>query len=137
MNHRTGNSVRNAPAPLWVRILQGCGIGAGVILLLLILFALLLLKFDVSETVMNLLTTSAACVGALTAGFFCARLYTRQGLVCGISCGAVLFAVLYLISLLCGAPAFSVLLLVRVAAMLIFASSGGVLGVNAALKRKY
>lgn len=121
----------------YICLLQGCGIGLTVTFLLLMLFAFLLLYLQANTVVLNLLTTAAGAFGGLAAGFFTARFYRKNGLLCGVLCGLILFFVLYLIGFLLGGTAFSVMLLIRACVMLLLAGIGGIWGVNSALKRKY
>lgn len=74
----------------------------------------------------------SAAVGGFTAGYICGRYRRRYGLLGGIACGALLYALLTAIGIASlGAPADIKRLLLLVAA----GAVGGVVGVNSARPR--
>ena len=71
----------------------------------------------------------SAAVGGFTAGYICGRYRRRYGLLGGITCGALLYALLSAIGIVAlGAPAD----IKRLLLLTIAGAAGGVIGVNSA-----
>ena len=115
-------------------ILISCGIGLAVSVMLLFLVSALLRFINIPHALIDPAATAALCIGALAAGLVCAKLNREKGLICGLICAAVLFAVWYL----CGALIFGGEIgaagIFRLVFLLLCGAIGGVLGVNSKKK---
>jgi len=119
------------------KLLISFGVGTVVCMIILLIAAWVLLYRDASATVLKVISSGALCIGSFVSGFVYARLVRNKGLICGVVSGILMFGVYYIAGLLLGAAAFSVLVLVRLVLVVLFACSGGIVGVNTALKRKF
>ncbi len=99
------------------------------ILGMMLVLAGLLSVFSLPVWVARPASLAVGCVGALAAGFACARLNQKNGFFWGMGCAALLFLLLLVASVASGqAPGtFS---LVKLFSMLLCGAVGGSLGVN-------
>lgn len=105
------------------------------ILGMMLVLAGLLSVFSLPVWVARPASLAVGCVGALVAGFACARLNQKNGFFLGMGCAALLFLLLLVVSVASGqAPGtFS---LVKLFSMLLCGALGGSLGVNTSWFRK-
>ena len=111
-------------------VLIGCAAGAVATFLILLVFALVLTMKDMPSGAMTIMSSTAAGIGALVAGFCASKLYGKNGLFIGGISGLVLFAMVLLISMIISSSGFSVYSLFKLLIMVVFAAIGGVMGVN-------
>ena len=102
--------------------------GLGVMMLFICLFAALLVRRSLPQTLLAPFSTIAACLGCFSAAWLLARLRGENGLLCG----AIIFAADFL--LLCGwswingSQSIEGFALVRTLLMLASSGAGGYLG---------
>ncbi len=111
-------------------------IGAVATFIVLCAMALLLSVKDIPTTAISAMSSTAAGIGALVAGFAAAKLYKRRGAIIGAAAGAVLFIVIFIASLIITGAALSVSVLLRLVLMLLAAAVGGIIAVNMRGRRK-
>ena len=106
------------------------GIGAAVCVGTLLLLSLLLSVRSVPQAAINPMAIFAISLGALAAGFSCAKFMRRAGLAYGALCGGVFCLVVMLASFGISDNGFGLTALFKIAFMMLSAMLGGVLGVN-------
>ena len=104
--------------------------GLGVIFALILLFAYLITKIDLSDTIISVLTSAALCVGAYTGGLISAKKRRKNGLLMGILCGVFMFFIIFIISSFFAQTAAGFSGSSKLVMTLIFAAVGGVVGIN-------
>ena len=110
----------------------------GLILTMLSLFAAaaLCLATDMSESYSTLVAGICLGIGTMLSGFFSGKKIRSFGLVNGMICGLISYAIIFLFSLFLSENGFSAISLSHLLIALISSSIGGVLGVNSLQKRK-
>jgi putative membrane protein (TIGR04086 family) len=76
------------------------------------------------------------CAGALAAGFCCARIVRKNGMMCGFVSGAIFSLVLLILSFTVPGNSPGLGAFLKVAMALLSAMIGGVLGVNSKKRKK-
>ena len=117
----------------WMRpLLIGVLVGAAVCMLFLLLCAALLAAKDIPRAVIVPMAVTSAAIGSFAGGLVSARVAGVRGWLYGGLCGLILFV------LVLAAGGFALLrdmhasyLAVKLAAMLLAATLGGMVGVNA------
>ena len=111
-------------------------VGAVSTFIVLCAMALILSVKDIPTTAVSAMSSTAAGIGALAAGFAAAKLYKRRGAIIGAAAGAVLFIVIFIASLIITGTALSVSVLLRLVLMLLASTVGGIIAVNMRPRRK-
>lgn len=111
-------------------------VGAIISGILLFMLAFLLSIKDLPHAAIEPLALAAAIIGGIAAGFLCARLVRRRGLLLGALCGAGLFLILSIASFAVTQVVFDYGSLLKLAACVLSGAIGGVMGVNAKLYKK-
>lgn len=117
-------------------VLISVAIGALVCIGTLLLMSFVLSARSVPQALINPMAVSAISVGALAAGFCCAKLMRRAGLAYGALCGGVFCLVIMLASFGISDDGFGLTALFKVVFMMLSAMLGGVLGVNSRRTRR-
>lgn len=117
-------------------VLVSVAIGLLVCIGLLLLMSVILSTQNIPQSAVGPMAIFSISVGAFTAGFCCARVLRRGGLLFGAVCGAVMSAVVLLASLTIGDNGFGILAVLKIVFMTLSAMLGGVLGVNVRGRRK-
>ena len=117
-------------------VLTSVAIGAAICAGVLVLLSLLLSARSVPQSLISPMATFAISIGALTAGFCCAKIVRRAGLAYGALCGGVFCLVIMLASLGVVDNGFGLTALFKIVFMMICAMLGGVMGVNARSRRR-
>ncbi len=120
--------------PLLISIL--CG--AAMIAALLSLAAFVLLKVgQIGASVTGSIVVVICAASAIFAGAVAGRLFRKNGLIIGSMIGALLYFLLFVVSVSCGAfPLFTAAAVTRFAVMVIGGALGGLLSVNQRRKAK-
>lgn len=114
--------------------LFGVALGAAVCAAFLFLFALLFVAVkSIPQPMIQWLAILCAAFGALAAGYAATRIYGSKGLIIGSSAAMLLFLMLTLIAFIISRDKFTYITLIRLLAMTLSGSIGGVLAAN---KRK-
>ncbi|MCI5911401.1 MAG: TIGR04086 family membrane protein [Oscillospiraceae bacterium] len=109
-----------------------CSVAAGIAVtaLLIAVFSLFMSSFDIDESVQNIAAAFAVCAGSFTAGFTLARIRRRNGFIAGLLCGAVIYSIVFFVSVFFFGFIASIGLFGRFIMILLFGAFGGVVGVN-------
>ena len=111
-------------------------LGAACIAVLLLLFSIVMVTNDVPAFAIDICTSVSLGLGTLLAGYLAARILRSNGIVVGAVTAAVLFAVLFFISLIFVYRAITIVMLTKFAICLICGIIGGILGVNHKSKKR-
>ena len=90
--HPTGKHLPHPVKPVLLCSL----IGAAAVALLLAGFSFLLTLQDLPHSAVEPLALLAGGAGCLLAGFLCAKLHGRSGLLTGAACGVMVFGIIFL-----------------------------------------
>ena len=124
-----------APLLCCVALVTGL-IGAAAVALLLAGFSFLLTLQDLPHSAVEPLALLAGGAGCLLAGFLCAKLHGRSGLLTGAACGVMVFGIIFLTGCLTMGGALGPSVWLKGLIFLFCGAIGGVLGVNTALPVK-
>ncbi len=114
-----------------------CCIGLVIMAAFLLLFALLLSVKDLPHGAIEPMALCAGILGAIAAGFCCARILGEHGLLLGLLCGSCLFLLFLLSSLMVSDDGFGMRTFLKWLILALSGSIGGVLGVNIRKRRRY
>lgn len=116
-------------------IIMGTAVGVLCCLIVLLIFALLMASFDIPQAAVMPMAVFAAVIGAFFGGLICARVSGSHGLAYGAACGALM----YLLNVIAGFSLSSDIqgwyALIKLVAILLSSSLGGVYGVNMRRRR--
>ena len=107
-----------------------------VIMGCLFVFSALLAKVDAPPVLVAVMSTISLCAGAYAGGFTSAKKRRKNGMLVGIITGAVMFATIFLVSIICAKTAINLTAASKLILTLIFGAVGGIVGVNSR-HRKY
>lgn len=125
-----------SPSAQGLRILLlSVSVGVAVMLLLLFAFSVMMTNLGISGENAGAMAMIALCVGSYIAGFIAAFCHHKNGLMTGLFCGAVLFGLFFLVSIVIPGGAMGLHTLARLLLVLCSAAIGGVFGVNFKWKR--
>lgn len=130
--HPTGKHLPHPVKPVLLCSL----IGAAAVALLLAGFSFLLTLQDLPHSAVEPLALLAGGAGCLLAGFLCAKLHGRSGLLAGAACGVMVFGIIFLTGCLTMGGALGPSVWLKGLIFLFCGAIGGVLGVNTALPVK-
>ena len=120
-------------------VIYGLSLLVGIILVIASMFlaSLLCLAADLPESLSSPISALCVGVGAFSAGFLASKKIKSGGVLNGAVCGVILYALVFLLSLIFSENGFSAISVLHLLIILISAMIGGILGVGAAAKRKY
>ncbi len=127
------NAQRKAPSFFDTRVrplLVGLGVGLLVSFGLLVLAAAVVTAVDIPRSAVFPLAVAAVTAGAFVGGLITAALARRYGLLNGALCGLLLFLLIMLAGIARYAGVDGSRAAVKLAALVVAGSIGGVLGVN-------
>ena len=130
--HPTGKHLPHPVKPVLFCSLIGTAAAA----LLLAGFSFLLTLQDLPHAAVEPLALLAGGFGCLLAGFLCARLYGRSGLLIGAACGVLVFGIIFLAGSMTMGGEMGPSLWLKGLIFLFCGAIGGVLGVNTVLPVK-
>lgn len=114
----------------------GAAIGAVVCAAFLFLFAFLFVAVkSVPQPMIQWLAVLCAALGALAAGYAATRIYGSKGLMFGASAAMILFVMLTLLAFVISRDKFTYITLIRLLAMSLSGSIGGILAANKKKRR--
>lgn len=111
-------------------------IGAVCTAVFLLLFSIVMVTNDVPDFAIDLCTSLALGLGSLLAGYIAARVIRANGIMVGAVTSALLFAILFFISLIFIYHSITIVMLTKFAICLICGIIGGILGVNHKSKKR-
>ena len=85
---------------------------------------------DIPQSAVSLIATLIFVLGGFVAGYVSAAFAREKGMLLGLCCGACLFVILSLASLAVDGGGFGMVALTKLAAVLLAAALGGIIGVN-------
>lgn len=135
MQKRNRPAEKKAERILFPAIAGAVG-GGAVGFLLFSLLAAVMCKIDVPAHMLTLLSTVAASLAVIPAGFIFAILYGEKGMLYGMLMGVFFFLVLLLAALLQGQTAFTALSAIKGFAMPVSGAIGGAFGISARDRRR-
>lgn len=122
---------------LWLRPeLMGIISGSAVTLMLTVIAALLFSAGNLSLTLAPAVSTAAVALGGLCGGFVTAVKLKKNGLLCGMLCGFLLFICITTVSLIAFQAAPGAATLTRLVVLVVAGGLGGIFGANKAARRK-
>lgn len=111
-------------------IAKGFTAGLAVAAIMLCIFAVIIVKKDISERIIQALSVVAVSLGTFAGGFVSARLMRKNGLFAGLITSIPVAAVIILtVALFCGGSV-SIVTVVAALLMLIAGAVGGITAVN-------
>ena len=116
--------------PLGKPVLLSAAVGAGVILLLMGAMALGMTFWDLPAQWITPLASLILVAGSWAAGYFCARMTHRKGMLSGAACGILLFLLILAAGCANLPQTVGPALLLKLVMILTGAMAGGVMGVN-------
>lgn len=129
----------NQRATGWPLLVKGIGAGclSGLLFCAALtgIFSLVLLKYDAADPVVFGLAMVAAGLSAFAAGFIAARFLRKNGLLMGLVCAVVLFA-LFTAFGMCTGSVLTPRVAVKLCVMCACGVFGGIIGVNLRKKLK-
>lgn len=111
-------------------IAYGATAGTAACILLLLALAVVMSLQDVPQLAVDMLALLTFLVGGFVAGLVCSGFSREKGLLLGVCCGAVMFLILTVATVILGQPGFGMAAVAKLAAVLCAAALGGVIGVN-------
>ena len=111
-------------------VTYGILFGAGACFLLLLIMSAVMGLRDIPQTAVSLIATLIFVLGGFVAGYVSAAFAREKGMLLGLCCGACPFVILSLASLAVDGGGFGMVALTKLAAVLLAAALGGIIGVN-------
>jgi len=110
-------------------------IGMVIIILCLLLFSILITKFDAPEIMVTIMSSLALCIGAYSGGYISSKRRRQNGLLMGIISGILIYCLILIVGLIFAKTAISFGILSKLILTLICGAIGGIFGVNSRKKR--
>ena len=118
--------------------LIGEGVGIAVALVILVLFSFMFSMGQLSLSLFEPFSVTAAGLGALVAGFVAAKQRGASGLLTGAIAGAIFWLLLVILGMLLHTGKYDIIgLLIKLVICVVAASLGGILAINARPRKKY
>ena len=111
-------------------------VGIVAVTLTMFLAASICLALDMSDNFSSLVSGICLGVGALVSGFLSGKKIKSGGLINGMSCGIIMYLIVFFLSLFISDNGFTMVTLSHSLITVISSAIGGILGVNASHKRK-
>lgn len=111
-------------------------VGGIVLIISLFIAASVCLAVDMSDNYSTLVSGICLGIGSMVSGFLSGKKIKSGGIINGGACGALLYFLVFLISLFISKSGFSAVSISHSAISLISSSIGGVISVNLSQKRK-
>ena len=106
-----------------------------IFFILIAIFALIISKNDVSDTIVQVLTLTALGLASLFCSFINQKKTKQRGIVIGLISGAELFLIIFIIGLFGDNGVFTFLMLKKLLTVVLSGMLGGILSANS--KKKY
>lgn len=108
--------------------------GVMLTVICLILIAVIMVKIDVSDGLINILTSFVLCAGCYNTAYQIAIKRRRSGLITGIISGIIIFAIMFLISIIFLRKELSGMIFSKLVIAIVCSAIGGIKGVNSKIK---
>lgn len=109
--------------------------GFGVVVLCILIFSLLITRFDAPDSFVTVLACLALCIGAYTSGLICAKKKRKNGLFFGLCCGGIMFLFVMILGAIFAKVAITQHFTSKLLMTIICACFGGIIGVNSRRKK--
>lgn len=96
----------------------------------LLAFAFFITKFDIPESLVNMLPIFSGIIGAFVAGIVSGKAGKSKGIIFGLGCGLIIALIIIISTLLIFKGNFNTSLLFRLITIIVSGMIGGTLGVN-------
>ena len=126
------HDIRKSEGVIAVRsIILGAAAGIIVCALLLCALSALIVKIGtLPADILPVLTTAVGAFGSFAGGYFSVSMYRRRGLVTGLATGALMFASIFITSVISGTTDDVAGTLIKCGVYMLLGSIGGVVRVN-------
>ena len=114
----------------------GLAVGMIAILILLAVFAIVMTLSDMPPMAITIMAVSAVGAGGFASGYTSAKIARASGLIKGAICGALLSLLTIFIGAAFLGETMGTLVLIKITVIIVCASLGGVMGVNAKIRRR-
>lgn len=131
-NDFTGNLKKNLPL-----ILKGTLIGVALTLISMVIFAAVMLIFNLDRNLSVPFSTVSLAIGCLISAMYTSKSIGQKGYLVGLFIGIVVFVLVTVLSLIITGDGFSYNTLFHFIIILLSSVSGGIMGVNKNKKTKY
>lgn len=125
--HRNTNNIRDSKAFTAVSSIL---LGGVLTTLCLLFFSFIMTKVDAPDGLVSAMASISLCVGSYFAGFLIAKKYRKNGLITGILCGLVIFAITFAISMIFVKLALTMGTFSKLIMIIVCTALGGIIGVN-------
>ncbi|NLO45298.1 MAG: TIGR04086 family membrane protein [Clostridiales bacterium] len=123
----------NANKKAVANILKGSAVGSAAFFLLLLMFASVILRFDIDSSVLAVFAFASAAIAAFISGFAAVRPTRKKGILAGaLSVLPILILITVISAITCGSPGQN--MLIAAAVMIAGGAAGGISAVN--MRRK-
>ncbi len=114
-------------------IILGCITGVFINLILLSLCSFLFSKNgNFPLAIVGPITVCIMVTGAFAGGYICAKISKKDGMIYGLSCGFIIFTVIFFSEIILIGQSISTMVLVKLFSILLSSAVGGIIGVNKA-----
>ncbi|MBP3706387.1 MAG: TIGR04086 family membrane protein [Clostridia bacterium] len=131
-NEFSGNIKKNLPL-----IIKGTIVGVGLTLISMVIFATIMLIFNLDRNLSVPFSTVSLAIGCFFAAIYTSKNIGRKGYLVGLIIGIIVFVMVTLISLIITSDGFSYNTLFHFIIILLSSVSGGIMGVNKNKKTRY
>lgn len=128
---RYNNNFKNSKLYLW---LSSVGTGAVSTIVCLMLFAFVMTGIDVSEGMVSTFGSVSVCVGSYFFSFMVGKKRRKDGILIGLVCGTISFAILIILNLLFLRNPFTSVFFSKLSMIIICSIIGAVIGVNSKIR---
>lgn len=119
----------------YINVLIGTGIGAVISFLVLLIFAALMLLFNININMASPLSSIALAIGSGVGGYISAYKNKSKGFICGLINAGIMFLLVAVIGLILSRN-ITLMSLIHFAVTVLASLIGGILGVNKSDKIK-
>lgn len=109
--------------------------GIGVLSVCLFVFGEIAIKVDLSDGIMSVMAQISLAAGCFAAAFTAAKQRGRKGLLSGLCCGGIAFAVIFLLGIIFAGSFSAGGFVSKILTIAVCSAAGGLLGVNS--KKKF
>ena len=112
-------------------------IGAIATILLMLIFAAVIVMFQLDRAYAAPLSTVSIAIGSMLSSYFCGRKIAKNGYLIGLLNGAAVFVLILIISLIVSDWKVSANTIFHLIIILTASTAGGIFGVNKKSSKKY
>lgn len=116
-------------------LLYGAVFGILIMLALTVLFSILMVSNDMSQSILVVLSGIACSLGAFSAGFAAAKKFKSRGFLIGALSALLIFLLILALGLILSNP-ITLNAAIKLILVVLFGSIGGIMGINIKKRRK-